>query len=73
VASRRLGVRPEQSLAVEDSAPGVQSAVAAGHPTVGNVTFVNGGERPTRRVALVDAGAVAVVDSGSQLATALLG
>lgn len=73
LASHRLGVPPGQSLAVEDSLPGVQSAVAAGHPAVGNVTFVPDGERAARTEALMDAGAVTVVGSWRQLSAALLG
>ncbi|HYN96024.1 MAG TPA: HAD family hydrolase, partial [Pilimelia sp.] len=55
-AADRQGVAPAQAVAIEDALPGVQSAVAAGIPTVGNLTFVPPGERAARRAAFVDAG-----------------
>ena len=71
-ACTQLGIAPEAGLAVEDSVPGVQSAVAAGCPTVGNLLFVAPGEREARTAQLLDAGALAVVDSWAQLAGLLL-
>lgn len=71
-AAGQLGVAPEQSLAVEDSLPGAESAVAAGIPTVGNVTFVAPPDRDTRRRALLDTGVATVVQSWEELAAALL-
>lgn len=71
-AAEQLGVAPTQALAVEDSVPGVQSAVAAGIPTVGNVSFVPPGERGARRAALAAAGATTVIESWTQVASALL-
>ncbi len=71
-AAEHLGVTPGQALAVEDSLPGVQSAVAAGIPTVGNLTFVTPEERDTRRAAFVGAGVATVIDSWTQLAAVLL-
>jgi HAD superfamily hydrolase (TIGR01509 family) len=49
-ALARLGVEPHEALAFEDSLPGVQSAVAAGIPTVGVTTGQS-------EAALLDAGA----------------
>jgi HAD superfamily hydrolase (TIGR01509 family) len=71
-ACRALGIAPAQGLAVEDSVPGVRSAVAAGCPTVGNLLFVPPGERDARAADLAEAGALAVVDSWTQLAGLLL-
>jgi beta-phosphoglucomutase-like phosphatase (HAD superfamily) len=71
-AAADLGVDPAQALAVEDSLPGAQSAVAAGIPTVGNVAFVPAAERAARRAALLDAGAGTVIASWDELATVLL-
>ncbi len=67
-AGRRLGCRGRQGLAVEDSVPGAQSAVAAGFPTVGNVMFVPDGERAERVEALRRAGVSGVISSWTQLA-----
>jgi beta-phosphoglucomutase-like phosphatase (HAD superfamily) len=72
-AVEQLGVDPGRALAVEDSVPGVRSAVAAGIRTAGNVVFVAPGERDTRRTELIGAGASTVVDSWEELATMLLG
>ena len=44
-AGRVLGVEGSSGLAVEDSVPGVKSAVAAGYFAVGNVMFVPADER----------------------------
>ena len=63
--------RRHQGLAVEDSVPGVTSAVAAGYLTVGNVMFVPADER-ARTEELIDAGAVAITDSWRALADALM-
>jgi beta-phosphoglucomutase-like phosphatase (HAD superfamily) len=63
-----LGVRGAQGLAIEDSVPGVLSAVAAGFVTVGNVMFVPDEERIRRLEELRDAGACAVVETWSELA-----
>jgi beta-phosphoglucomutase-like phosphatase (HAD superfamily) len=71
-ACAQLGVPPEAGLAVEDSVPGVRSAVAAGCPTVGNLLFVAPAERAARTSALHAAGALAVVESWDQLADLLL-
>jgi HAD superfamily hydrolase (TIGR01509 family) len=71
-AGRVLGVDGPQGLAVEDSVPGVTSAVAAGYYAVGNVMFVSADERRSRTRELIDAGAVAVTDSWRALADALI-
>ncbi|MGK5677721.1 HAD family hydrolase [Actinoplanes sp. URMC 104] len=67
----QLGVAPGQAIAVEDSLPGAQSAVAAGIATVGNLVFVPPGERDARRSALEQAGVTLMIDAWEQLAAAL--
>jgi beta-phosphoglucomutase-like phosphatase (HAD superfamily) len=71
-AAEQLGVPMDQALAVEDSIPGAQSAVAAGLATVGNLMFVPAPERDDRRHALTEAGADMIITSWAQLATHLL-
>jgi HAD superfamily hydrolase (TIGR01509 family) len=71
-AGRILGVEGPHGLAVEDSVPGVTSAVAAGYYAVGNVMFVPADERQSRTKELIEAGAVAVTDSWRALADALI-
>jgi len=66
-AGTALGISGHQGLAIEDAVPGVQSAVAAGFPVVGNVRFVPPPERETRAEALLAAGAVAIVDGWWEL------
>ncbi|HEV2858039.1 MAG TPA: HAD family phosphatase [Solirubrobacterales bacterium] len=66
-AGEQLGVEGEQGLAVEDSVPGAEAAIAAGFPTVGNVMFVPPAERPARAAALRAAGATAIIQSWSEL------
>jgi len=70
-AGQVMQVEGHQGLAVEDSVPGVKSAVAAGYLTVGNVMFVPDGERACRTAELIDAGAAAITDSWRALADAL--
>jgi HAD superfamily hydrolase (TIGR01509 family) len=65
------GIDAHQGIAVEDAAPGVQSAVGAGIPTVGNLTFVPGDERAEREADLLEAGASTVVASWGELADLL--
>lgn len=67
LAGERLQVAGDQALAVEDSVPGVQSAVGAGFPALGNLTFVRPPERPGRRRALADAGATRTAESWNQI------
>jgi len=69
-ALRELGLTARQALAVEDAVPGVQSAVAAGIGTVGNVMFVPAAERAAREAALREAGAAHVAGSWEQIAAA---
>jgi HAD superfamily hydrolase (TIGR01509 family) len=71
-ACGKLGIAPEAGLAVEDSLPGVQSAVAAGCPTVGNLLFVPEAERAERAAALTAAGALTIVSSWQELADLVL-
>jgi beta-phosphoglucomutase-like phosphatase (HAD superfamily) len=71
-ACTELGIAPEAGLAVEDSVPGVLSAVAAGCPTVGNLLFVPPAEREQRAADLRDAGALAVVFCWRELADLLM-
>ena len=63
LACEQLGIAPADGLAVEDSLTGTRSAVAAGVPTVGNLTFVPEAERDERARALREAGAAAIVRS----------
>lgn len=67
-----MNVDAHQGLAVEDSVPGVTSAVAAGYLTVGNLMFVPPDERRCRSADLIDAGAVAITDSWRALADVLV-
>jgi beta-phosphoglucomutase-like phosphatase (HAD superfamily) len=71
-AGQVMQIEGHQGLAVEDSVPGVKSAVAAGYLTVGNVMFVPDGERDCRTTELIDAGAAAITDSWRALADALM-
>jgi beta-phosphoglucomutase-like phosphatase (HAD superfamily) len=66
-AGSRLGVRGLEGLAVEDSAPGVESAVAAGFPVVGNLVFVPEAERAERFDELARAGTAAIIESWAEL------
>ena len=68
---RALGVPPEGAIAVEDSVPGVTSAVAAGIRTCGNIHFVPPREREARRMELAQAGAAAVFASWADLAASV--
>ena len=60
-ACAQLGIEPGQGLAVEDSVAGATSAVRAGCPTIGMVTFVPAAEQPRRRAQLADAGGAGVL------------
>jgi HAD superfamily hydrolase (TIGR01509 family) len=72
LAGERLGVEGPEGLAIEDSVPGVLSAVAAGFPTIGNVMFVPASERAERIVELRAAGVCAIIESWWQLAELLV-
>jgi HAD superfamily hydrolase (TIGR01509 family) len=71
-AGQVMQIEGHQGLAVEDSVPGVKSAVAAGYLTVGNVMFLQDDERACRTSELIDAGAAAVTDSWRALADTLM-
>jgi beta-phosphoglucomutase-like phosphatase (HAD superfamily) len=62
-----LGVKAEDAVAVEDSVPGAQAALAAGIRTIGNLQFVPPLERAARQRDLHDVGVVDVVRSWSEL------
>jgi beta-phosphoglucomutase-like phosphatase (HAD superfamily) len=66
-AAESLELDPRQGLAIEDSVPGVEAAVAAGFPTLGNVMFVPEPERMERTAALEAAGACGLVGSWSEV------
>lgn len=66
-AVERLGIAAEQAIAVEDSIPGAQSAVAAGLRTVGNVAFVPRAEREERERALKLSGVMATIATWHEL------
>jgi beta-phosphoglucomutase-like phosphatase (HAD superfamily) len=66
-AGERLGISPRHGLAVEDSVPGVQAAVAAGFPTLGNVMFVPPPERADRVAGLERAGVAGVISSWEEM------
>ncbi|MGE2730212.1 HAD family hydrolase [Mycolicibacterium vaccae] len=70
-AVEALGIAAAQAVAIEDSVPGVASAVAAGVPTIGNLVFVPVDERAERRDELAAAGACAVTDSWHDIAALL--
>lgn len=71
LALRELDLRPDQTVAVEDAEAGVLSAAAAGIPTVGNLAFVPAPERAERRRALLESGAMMVVDDWPELVDVL--
>ena len=66
-ARERLEVRPQRALAVEDSIPGALAAVAAGCPTIGNLTFVPPAERADRAAGLECVGVVDIISSWDEL------
>jgi beta-phosphoglucomutase-like phosphatase (HAD superfamily) len=68
-----LGIGPAEAVAVEDSVPGVLSAVAAGFVTIGNVMFVPPSERRARATDLARAGASAISNSWWAIADLLQG
>jgi beta-phosphoglucomutase-like phosphatase (HAD superfamily) len=72
LAGEVMGVQGGQGLAVEDSVPGVLSAVAAGFVVAGNVMFVPPEERFRRVRELRDAGASVVIETWREI-EALLG
>src|SRR5206468_20775 len=72
LAGARLGRTTRQALAIEDSVPGAQSAVAAGYQTIGNVMFVSPTERRARIEALREVGVAAVLTSWQELVELLV-
>ncbi|AIS01463.1 HAD family hydrolase [Streptomyces glaucescens] len=72
LALDRLGIAPDQAVALEDSASGVASAVAAGIATTGLVQFVPAGERADRIEELYRAGATRVLTSWRAFASDLV-
>jgi HAD superfamily hydrolase (TIGR01509 family) len=71
-AGEVLGLESAQGVAVEDSVPGVMSAVAAGFVTIGNLMFVSPEERRHRTIQLVEAGASAVANCWQVISEHLL-
>ena len=63
----RLELGSGEAVAIEDSLPGAQSAIAAGIPTLGNVCFVRQSERPARIEELRRVGVVATVSSWAEV------
>lgn len=72
LAGQVLGITPAQGVAIEDSVPGVSSAVAAGFTAIGNLMFVPTEERRRRTSQLVEAGASAVANSWQAISEHLL-
>ena len=67
-ALEQLGITAGQAVAIEDSATGVASAVAAGIPTIGLVQYVPRSERSQRVDELQQAGAAEVAESWAHIA-----
>jgi HAD superfamily hydrolase (TIGR01509 family) len=72
-ATEQLGIAPGNGLAIEDTAPGVSAAVAAGIPTLGNLMFVPEPECPDRIDALRAAGATGLIYAWRHLELLLSG
>ncbi len=70
-AAERLGIQPDEGLAVEDSVTGAKSAVAAGLQTLGNLRFVAPDEQQARIRDLEAAGVSAIVSSWNEVETLL--
>lgn len=66
-AARQLGVESHGSTAVEDSPPGVASAVAAGMKVIGNLAFARQDEQDSMSKELLRLGALGVVRSWEEL------
>jgi HAD superfamily hydrolase (TIGR01509 family) len=73
LAGESLEVEAHQALAIEDSVPGAEAAIAAGFPTLGNVTFVPPAERQDRIVALIEVGVRGIIQSWGELEQLLAG
>jgi beta-phosphoglucomutase-like phosphatase (HAD superfamily) len=63
-----LDIGATQAVAIEDSVPGVLSAVGAGFVTIANVMFVPPPQRRSRATELMRAGASAISNSWSAIA-----
>jgi len=72
-AVESLALTPEDCVAVEDSAPGVEAAVGAGIPTIGMLTWVPEVERSARARELDAAGAWLVAERWSEVPPAVAG
>jgi beta-phosphoglucomutase-like phosphatase (HAD superfamily) len=66
-AGRQLGVAGADAVAIEDSTTGARSAVAAGFPVVGNLTFVPEEARAGRAADLRAVGAGELVSSWDEV------
>jgi beta-phosphoglucomutase-like phosphatase (HAD superfamily) len=66
-ALKQLGVRAEEAVAIEDSVRGAQAAVAAGCPTIGNLTFVELEDRARHAEELRAVGVTAIVESWAEV------
>ena len=67
LARAELDLAESQAVAIEDAVPGVESAVGAGFPVIGNLMFVPRPARARRAEALLEAGAAAIVVSWQDL------
>lgn len=67
LAGERLELEPHQGLAIEDSVPGAEAAIAAGFPTLGNVMFVPPAEREERIDALESVGVSGIAGSWTEV------
>jgi beta-phosphoglucomutase-like phosphatase (HAD superfamily) len=67
LAGERLGVGPGEAVAIEDSVPGAEAAIAAGFPTFGNLAFVPAAEQADRIGALERAGVARIVFSWEEV------
>lgn len=67
----RLGLRPEDVVAVEHTRAGVRAATVAGVRTIGNLHYVTARERGMHAVELARAGALVVVRNWSTIARLL--
>jgi beta-phosphoglucomutase-like phosphatase (HAD superfamily) len=68
-----MNIPADEAIAIEDSVPGVMSAVSAGVRTLGNVVFLAPHERAERSRELIAAGAAEVADSWPAVVSSLTG
>jgi HAD superfamily hydrolase (TIGR01509 family) len=71
-AAARVGITPDQGIAIEDAVAGVASARRAGFQTLGNTCFVRPSEREIRTAELRQCGVFAVVSSWASIERLLL-